>query len=284
MEFIKLNDGNQIPQMGMGAFCVPSEECEAQLLAAFDAGYRHVDTANIYMNERAVGRAIRHCNLKREEIFLTSKIWCCDFGKKKTPNAIEKTLKRLQVDYLDLLLLHRPHCNYVEAWAALEEAQRAGLVRSIGVSNFEEKHLKKLLKTAKVVPCINQLECHPYFQRKALRAFLTECGIPLESWYPLGHNDKTLLGDPLFAKLGKRYGKTSAQVILRWHLQEGFVVIPSSKNPEHMRQNLEAFDFTLTDEEMDEIRALDRKKPIYRANGIFETIFCHMPKNFDKQV
>lgn len=257
--YITLNDGNRIPQFGLGVYMVPAgEETETAVRTALDMGYRHIDTAHAYQNERSVGKAIGESGVPREEIWVTSKLWPSEYGEGTTAEAIDKMLSRLGTGYIDLLLLHQQFGDYLGAWRDMERAVDAGKVRSIGLSNFESDRLEEVLAAATIKPAVLQVECHPYYQQNALKERLAPYGTALESWYPLGHGDAGLLAEPLFTALADKYGKTPAQIILRWHIQEGTIVFPKTTNPAHLRENIDIFDFALTDEEMGEIRALDR--------------------------
>lgn len=257
--YITLNDGNKIPQFGLGVYMVPAgEETETAVRTALDMDYRHIDTAHAYQNERSVGKAIRESGVAREDVWVTSKLWPSEYGEGKTAEAIDKMIDRLGTSYIDLLLLHQQFGDCLGAWRDMERAVDAGKVRSIGLSNFESDRLEEVLAAATIKPAVLQVECHPYYQQNALKERLAPYGTVLEAWYPLGHGDAGLLAEPLFAELGEKYGKTPAQIILRWHIQEGTIVFPKTTNPEHLRENIDIFDFALTDEEMGEIRALER--------------------------
>ena len=244
--FLTLSNGVKIPQFGYGVYLVPEEECEKCCLEALKLGYRHIDTEHAYNNEKEVGLAVKKCGIPRKEIFITSKLWPSEYGEGKTLEAIKKMLKRFDLDYLDLLLLHQAGGDYCGAYKDMEKALDMGLVKSIGLSNFESSDLDDILKIAKVKPHVEQLECHPYFQQTNLKKKLEPYKTIIESWYPIGHGDKEMLSDPLFEKMAKKYNKSVAQVILRWHIQAGFVVFPKSTNPEHIKENLITFDFSLS--------------------------------------
>lgn len=285
MEKMLLNNGREIPSVGIGVFMMEPDVCEKSLLTAFENGYRHVDTANAYMNERAVGRAMKKSGLAREEIFLTTKIMPQDFGYEKTRNAIDAALKRLDTPYIDLLLLHIRFGDYMGAWKALEDAVEDGRCRSIGISNFDEDRIRNIIKNGRIVPQVDQIECHPYFQERELRRFLDEHNIRVESFYPVGHGDKNLLAEPVFSRLAGKYHKSPVQIILRWHNQEGFIVIPKSVNPAHIRENMDIFDFTLTEEEMTEIRAVDKNRSYFDTpEEEQEKMFLNQHIDFDAQV
>lgn len=259
---VKLNNGVEMPMAGIGTFLLTPDEAEASVFSALKDGYRLIDTANAYVNEKAVGRAMRASGLPREEIFLETKLWPAFYEQ---ADAVEKTLERLGTDYIDLLLIHQPSGNYIAGYQLMEKAYKEGKVRAIGLSNFNEEQIREILSVCEVKPAILQTEVHPYFQEKELKKFLAAEGMVLQAWYPLGHGDKTLIQEPLFTELGEKYGKSSAQIILRWHVQSGNIVIPGSKNPEHIKDNFDLFDFTLTGEEMEQIAALDKGVRYYTS-------------------
>ena len=260
METITLNNTLECPVIGIGTFMLSPAEAETSVREALKMGYSLVDTANAYVNERACGRGIRQSGVRREDVFLSTKLWPSEY---ENPNAVDETLKRLGVDYVDLLYIHQPAGNWLAGYRQLEKAYRAGQAKSIGISNFEGKYIAELETRWEIAPQFMQAEAHPYFTQSELRKTLDKYGIRLMSWYPLGHGDKALLQEPVFAELGKKYGKTLAQVILRWHTQMGFVVIPGSKNVDHIRDNLDILDFTLTDAEMAQIAKLDKGERYY---------------------
>ena len=257
--YITLNDGNKIPQFGLGVFQIPgNEKTKEACLEAFKLGYRHVDTAHAYQNERGVGQAVKESGIPREEIWITSKLWPSEYGEGKTAKAIDKMLERLQTDYIDLLLLHQQFGDYLGAWKDMEKAVAEGKVKSIGLSNFESERLEEVLAAATIKPSVLQVECHPYYQQNDLKKRIAPFNTVIESWYPLGHGDAALIDEAVFTKLAEKYGKTNAQIILRWHIQEGIIVFPKSSNPVHIKENIDIFDFELTEEEMNEIRQLDK--------------------------
>lgn len=262
MEYTTLNNGVKMPMAGIGTFLLTPDEAENSVLSALKNGYRLVDTANAYVNEKAVGRAMKKSGVPREQIFLETKLWPSFYEQ---ADAVEKTLERLDTDYIDLLLIHQPAGNYTAGYRQMEAAYKAGKVRAIGLSNFNKEQMEEILSICEVWPTVLQTELHPYHQEKELKAFLKENGMVAQSWYPLGHGDKALLEEPLFAELGKKYGKSSAQVILRWHIQDGNIVIPGSKNPTHIQANFDLFDFALTDEEMDKIAAMNKNARYYTS-------------------
>ena len=260
MEKIILNNKLECPVIGIGTFMLSPAEAENSVREALKMGYSLVDTANAYVNERACGRGIKESGLKRADVFVSTKLWPSEY---ENPNAVDETLERLGLEYVDLLYIHQPAGNWLAGYRQLEKAYKEGKAKSIGISNFEGKYIEELETKWEVIPQFIQVEAHPYFTQKELRGTLDKYGIKLMSWYPLGHGDKSLLNEPVFAKLGKKYGKTSVQIILRWHTQMGFVVIPGSKNVDHIRDNLDILDFRLTEEEMAEIAKLDKGERYY---------------------
>ena len=260
MEFAPLHNKVKMPMAGIGTFLLTPDEAEASVLSALQCGYRLIDTANAYVNEKAVGRAMKRSGLQREEIFLETKLWPSFYEQ---DDAVEKTLERLGTDYIDLLLIHQPAGNYIAGYRLMEKAYKEGKVKAIGLSNFTAKQIQEILRICQVKPAVLQTEVHPYSQEKELKRFLDKEGIVIQAWYPLGHGDKALIEEPLFTQLGKKYGKSNAQIILRWHIQDGNIVIPGSKNPAHIRDNFDLFDFALTDEEMAQIAAMDQQKRYY---------------------
>ena len=255
MEYIVLNNGVKCPVVGIGTFMLTPAEAENSVREALKMGYSLVDTANAYVNERAVGRGMKESGVERGDIFLSTKLWPSEY---ENENAVDETLERLGVDYVDLLYIHQPAGNWLAGYRQLEKACKEGKARAIGISNFEGKYIAELEKEWEIAPQFIQVEAHPYFAQNELRQTLDKYGIKLMSWYPLGHGDRSLIEEPVFRKLGEKYGKSSAQVILRWHTQMGFVVIPSSRNVDHIRDNLDILDFTLTDDEMAEIAKLNK--------------------------
>lgn len=262
---IVLNDGAAIPRTGLGVFLVTDTAvCESSVTTALDAGYRLIDTANAYRNERAVGRAIRASGVDREEIFLTTKLWPGDYGIRKSGDAIRGALERLDTDHLDLLLLHQPVGDALGAWKAMEDAVESGRVRSIGVSNFDVSDFERLLASARLRPVVDQIELHPYWQQPALLPYLAEHDIVPQAWYPLGHGSKKLLAEAAITQAAAAHGRSAVQVVLRWHRQRGFVAIPKSTNPAHIASNIDIDDFALTDEQMAAIDALGGHRPMVR--------------------
>ena len=278
--YIQLNNGVSMPMAAIGTFLLSPDDAVASVLSALKDGYRLIDTANAYVNEKAVGRAMKKSGLDRKEIFLETKLWPSFYEQE---DAVEKTLQRLDTDYIDLLLIHQPAGNYTAGYRLMEKAYKEGKVRAIGLSNFTKAQIQEILALCEVKPAILQTEIHPYSQEKEMKEFLTSQGMVIQAWYPLGHGDKTLLEEPLFAKLGRKYGKSSAQIILRWHLQDGNVVIPGSKNPEHIRANFDLFDFELTREEMAEIAALNKDKRYYTSTPEMLKRYAEMVPPVDEQ-
>ncbi len=280
MEYATLNNGVKMPMAGIGTFLLTPDEAEASVLSALQCGYRLIDTANAYVNEKAVGRAMKKSGVPREEIFLETKLWPSFYEQE---DAVEKTLKRLDTDYIDLLLIHQPAGNYIAGYRQMEKAYKEGKVKAIGLSNFNEKQIQEILDICEVKPAVLQTEVHPYYQEKGLKEFLSEQKMYIQAWYPLGHGDKALLEEPLFAELGKKYGKSNAQIILRWHIQDGNIVIPGSKNPAHIKDNFDLFDFTLTDEEMVRIAALDKNTRYYTSTPQMLKAYAEMVPDVDGQ-
>jgi diketogulonate reductase-like aldo/keto reductase len=262
--YVTLNNGSQIPQFGLGVYQIPGDEATKKAcLEAFKLGYRHIDTAHAYQNERGVGTAVKESGIPREEIWITSKLWPNEYGEGKTAAAIDKMLARLSTDYIDLLLLHQQFGDYLGAWKDMEKAVAKGKVRSIGLSNFESERLEEVLEAAIIKPAVLQVECHPYYQQNALKRRLAPYGTVIESWYPIGHGDPGLIQEMVFSELAQKYGKSNVQIILRWHIQEGTVIFPKSTNPQHIKDNFNIFDFNLTEGEMQRIRALDSGKRFF---------------------
>ena len=280
MEIIRLNNGVEMPDFGIGTFLLSPDEAERSVYEALQCGYRMVDTANAYMNEKAVGRAIRRSGVKREEIFVSTKLWHTVY---EDDNAVDETLKRLGLDYVDLLFIHQPAGNYMAGYRQMEKAYKEGKIKAIGISNFHDEKLRDILENAQIKPQVIQTEAHPYFPQTALREELKDYDIRIMAWYPLGHGDKALINEPVFAKLAEKYGKTPAQIILRWHTQMGFIVIPGSKNPDHVRENFEIFDFKLTEDEMKEIAAIDKGVRYYNATPEQEEAYASMTLDLDSQ-
>ncbi len=262
MEYITLNNKVKMPMAGIGVFMMSPAEAEASVESALKSGVRLIDTANGYMNESGTGRGIKKSGVPREEIFLVTKLWPTVYEKE---TAVDETLKRLGTDYIDLLFLHQPTDNWREGYRNIEKAVKAGKVKAIGLSNFPDELLKEAIGTMELKPQVVQVEAHPYYPQTELKKILAETGMGLMAWYPLGHGDKSLREEPVFTELAKKYGKSNAQIILRWHIQSGNVVIPGSKNPDHIRDNFDIFDFVLSDEDMAQIAKVNKNKRYYTA-------------------
>ncbi|MBQ6333423.1 MAG: aldo/keto reductase [Clostridia bacterium] len=280
MEKKTLNNKLECPMIGIGTFMLSPKDAENSVREALKMGYRLIDTANAYVNERAVGRGIKESGVKREEIFLSTKLWPSEY---ENENAVDETLERLGVEYVDLLYIHQPAGNWLKGYRQLEKAYREGKAKAIGISNFEGKYIAELETKWEIVPQFIQVEAHPYFTQSELRKTLDKYGIRLMSWYPLGHGDKALINEPIFAELGQKYGKTPAQIILRWHTQMGFIVIPGSKNVAHIRDNLDILDFTLTEEEMAEIAKLDKDVRYYNGTEEQLNMYAAWQPTYEKE-
>ena len=279
MENMKLNNNLECPMLGLGTFMLSPEDAYTSTLEALKMGYALIDTANAYVNERAVGRGIKESGVDRKDVFLSTKLWPSEY---ENENAVDETLERLDVDYVDLLYIHQPAGNWLAGYRQLEKAYKEGKAKAIGISNFEGKYIEELETKWEVVPQFIQVEAHPYFTQTELRKTLDKYDIKLMSWYPLGHGDKSLINEPVFAELGKKYGKSPAQIILRWHTQMGFVVIPGSKNVDHIKDNLNILDFKLTDEEMAEIAKLDKNERYYHRTDEQLIQFAGWKPDFEK--
>lgn len=279
MEFT-LSNGIQMPAVGIGTFMMNPEQAEAAVYEALTCGYRMIDTANAYMNERAVGRGMCKSGVKREDIFLSTKIWPSEYEKE---GAVDKTLELLGTDYIDLLYIHQPSGNYMAGYRLLEKAYKDGKIKAIGISNFHDEKLEHLLSNCEIKPHVIQLEEHPYFSDTKTLDMLAPYGTKLVAWYPLGHGDKELLGEAVFAELAAKYNKTTAQIILRWHVQRGTCVIPGSTNPEHIKENADLFDFTLSDEEMQSINLLNKNARYYNPPADMEEKYVTFVLDLDAQ-
>ena len=264
---LKLNNGIKIPQLGIGTFAISYEDTKAACLEAFRNGFRHVDCATAYRVEGAVGEAMKESEIPREEFFITSKLWVSDYANGKTLASIDTILKRFQTDYIDLLYIHQPIGDYINAWKDMEKAISSGKVRSLGISNFDasKERFLSIVDSMKIKPVALQIECHPYAQRKDIREWVKPYNIIIECWYPLGHGDKGLLNDPAIKNIADAHEKSIAQIILRWHIQEGFSAIPGSKNPIHIKENISIFDFELSDAEMAIMRSLNKDKRFFNV-------------------
>ena len=258
MEKFLLNDGNAIPSVGFGVFLIPNDGSTYRAVSeALKAGYRHIDTAAAYFNEEEVGRALKDSGVPRGEIFITSKLWLQDYGYAAAKKGLETSLKKLGTDYIDLYLLHQPYGDVAGAWKALEDAKKEGKLRSVGVSNMTPRIWNKWIPQFDTLPAVNQVECNPYFQQRELRKLTDEKNVRIEAWGPLGQGNAALLSDPVVLKLAKKYGKDAGQIILRFEVQDGIVVLPKSIKSARIESNLNIFDFSLTKEEMLEMYALD---------------------------
>lgn len=258
IESVKLNNGVEMPLEGFGVFQVPDPaQCEQAVLDAIATGYRLIDTAAAYMNEKAVGEAVKKCGVPREELFVTTKLWVQDASYEGAKKAIETSLNNLGLDYIDLYLIHQPMGDYIGAYRAMEEAYKAGKLRAIGVCNFYPNRLADLCETVEVMPAVNQVELHPFFQQENALALMKEYGVRPEAWGPFAEGNHGIFTHPVLTEIGKKYGKSAAQVALRWNVQRGVVVIPKSVHKERMEQNIDIWDFALSDEDMAQIAQMD---------------------------
>nr|WP_315410425.1 aldo/keto reductase [uncultured Selenomonas sp.] len=282
MEYTTLANDLKMPLLGLGTFMISPADAEASVYKALKNGYRLIDTANAYMNEAAVGKAMKRAMeegiVKREEIFLSTKLWPTLY---ESDTAVDETLVRLGTDYIDLLFIHQPAGNFTAGYAKIETAYKAGKARSLGISNFHGEKLERLLAEAEVKPHVIQLETHPYHIDHAVMKRLASYGTRLMGWYPLGHGDTTLLEEPIFLELADKYRKSTVQIILRWAVQRGFITIPGTKNPDHIRANFDIFDFVLTEAEMAEIAKLDGKKRYYTLDDATEEKYASMQLSFE---
>lgn len=260
----KLRNGIEIPYLGLGVFLVKDPaECENAVKTAIKNGYRSIDTATRYENESFVGNALKAVDVPREELFITTKVWVSDFGYEETKQALHRSLEEMQLDYLDLYLIHWAAPNYAETWRAMEDLYEEGLVKAIGVCNFQIHHLEKLKETARITPMLNQIETHPLFHQKELREYMEQHGIAHEAWAPMAQGRENLFENPTLQTIGEKYGKTTAQVMLRWHLQRDTIIIPKSIHEHRIIENANLFDFALTDEDMQAIDQLDTGSRIF---------------------
>ena len=266
--YVKLNNGVEMPRFGLGTYAVSNDDCKQACLVALKDGYRHIDTAHAYNNEKGVGAAIKESGVPREEIWVTSKLWPTEYGEGKTLEAIDAMLERLGLEYIDLLYIHQPIGDYVGAWKDMEKAYEQGKVRALGISNCDAKEevYNAIVEGMKIKPAVHQIECHPYAQRLDMRKKHEPYQIVTECWFPLGHGDKNLLSDATIATIAKKHNKTIVQIILRWHIQEGFSVIPGNTNPEWIKENISIFDFKLDEEDMKTMRSLNQEKRFYNMS------------------
>lgn len=267
MNMITLNNGVKMPVIGFGVFQIQDQtQCEQCVMDAIHAGYRLIDTAAVYGNEIAVGQAVRNSGITREEVFLTSKLWVQDAGYESAKKAIDRSLKNLHTDYLDLYLIHRPFGDYYGAWHAMEEAYEAGKIRAIGLSNFDSARIIDLIMNNHIIPVVNQVECHPFYQQKELQCFLKEQNILMEAWAPFAEGKNQIFQNETLVRIGKSYGKSPAQIILRWNIQRGIIPLAKSVHRERIEQNLSVFDFELADEDMLVISQLDEGQTLFGKN------------------
>ena len=280
MEKLKLNNGVEMPNFGLGTYLIKPEDAEITVREGLKMGYRLIDTANAYVNERAVGRGIKESGVDRKEVFLSTKLWITEY---ENENAVDETLERLGLDYIDLLFIHQPGGNYMAGYKQLEKAYKEGKIKAIGISNFEGKYIEELLQNCEIKPQVIQVEAHPYYTQDELRKILDKENIKLMSWYPLGHGDSSLMNEEVFKKLGEKYHKTPAQFILRWHTQMGFIVIPGTRNVEHVKENFDIFDFKLTDEDMKEISKINKNERYYTRTDDMLKQFATWQPEYEKE-
>lgn len=260
MEYVTLSNGVKMPRLGYGVYQVTKDECERCVSDALKVGYRHIDTAQSYFNEEEVGNAIKKSGIPREELFITTKVWIEHYGYEECRKSVIESMRKLQLDYIDLVLLHQPFADYYGAWRALEELYAEGKLRAIGVSNFNPDRLVDICSFSRIKPMVNQVETHPHNQQKAAHEWMKKYGVVHEAWAPFGEGRGGLFTDPVLEKIAAKYGKTTAQVMLRWHIQRGIAVIPKSTHIERMRENSDVFGFTLSDEDMQAIAVLDKEQ------------------------
>lgn len=260
MEYVVLSNGVKMPILGYGVYQVTKDECERCVLDALKAGYRSIDTAQSYFNEEEVGSAIQKSGVEREDIFLTSKVWIENYGYENCRKSVEESMRRLRTDYIDLMLLHQPFSDYYGAWRALEDLYEEGKLRAIGISNFYPDRMVDIASFARIRPMVNQVEVHPYNQQVTAKEYMDKYGVQIEAWAPFGEGRGGLFENAVLKSIGEKYGKTTAQVMLRWHIQRGVVVIPKSVHYERMAENLNVFDFELSVEDMAQIAALDKQE------------------------
>lgn len=275
-----LSNQVQIPAVGIGTFMMTPDQAEQAVVDALACGYRMIDTAQAYMNERAVGCGIKRSGVAREDIFISTKIWASQY---LTEGTVEKSLELLGTDYIDLMFIHQPAGDFMAGYRKLEKAYKEGKIKSIGISNFQGEKLKKLLDECEIKPHVIQMEAHPYYRDEETIAALAPCGCCVMAWYPLGHGDHALLEEPVVKELAEKYGKSTAQVILRWYTQVGNIVIPGSTNPEHIKANLDIFDFELTEEEMKQMAGLNKNVRYYYPDEEKLAAYVNMKIDLDSQ-
>lgn len=290
MEFYTLNDGKKIPKLGIGMYILTPDQAEESVYNALKTGYRLIDTANVYMNEKGVGRGIKRAIeegiVTREEIFVTSKLWPSDYEYDKAKVAIDETLKRLQLDYVDLLLLHQQYGEYLDAYRAMEDGVKDGKIKSIGLSDFNVERFNKVVENARIMPAVHQIETHPFYPEHELRELAKKTNTIIESWFPLGglDNKGKLLNNEIIKSIGNKYNKTNAQVILRWHLQMEYIAIPGSSNKEHIEENFNIFDFELSNEDMEEMKKVDNETRFFTmSEEEQEKMFTSFAPDFNNQ-
>ena len=285
MDYITLNNGVKMPQLGYGVYQVTQEECERCVLDALEVGYRSLDTAQSYFNEEQVGSAIEKSGIDRKEIFLTSKVWIEHFNYEDCKKSVLTSLEKLRTDYIDLMLLHQPFGDTYGAWRALEELYSEGKIRAIGISNHNVDRMVEFANFVKIKPMVNQMEIHPFCQQNELKIWADKYDIKLEAWAPFGEGRKGLFDNKALSEIGKKYGKTTAQVMLRWHLQRGIIVIPKSTHKERMAENLNVFDFKLSDADMSAIAAMDTATSSFFSHQDPNMVewFAHMVEERKKQ-
>nr|MBO4517521.1 aldo/keto reductase [Clostridia bacterium] len=280
-EFV-LNNGVKMPNVGIGTFLLEPKDAENSVREALKMGYRMIDTANVYVNERAVGRGIKKSGVKREDIFVSTKLWSTEY---ENPNAVDETLERLGLDYIDLLFLHQPTRNWREGYKQLIKAYKEGKIRAIGISNFEGEYIEDVLKEFNVKPQVIQVECHPFFPQDELRKITEKEDIRIMSWYPLGGKGRTgeLLSNPIVLALAEKYNKSAAQIVLKWHIEMGFIVIPGSKNADHIKANIDIYDFALTDDDMKEMAKLNKGERRYTRTEAALDSFAKWQPTYEKE-
>ena len=280
MMTFSLSNGVKMPAAGIGTFLMTSAQAEQAVIDALSCGYRMIDTAQAYMNERAVGRGMKKSGVAREEIFLSTKIWASQY---LTEGTVEKSLELLDTEYMDLMFIHQPSGDFMAGYRKLEKAYKEGKIRAIGISNFHDEKLARLLLESEIKPHMIQMEAHPYYTDTKTIDMLKDCGCRVMAWYPIGHGDKALINEPVFTALAQKYGKSNAQIILRWHVQKGNQVIPGSTNPDHIKDNIDIFDFELTDAEMEDIAGLNKNVRYYNSTSEMEEGYAGYVIDLDSQ-